>query len=167
MEKFQCSTVPVSDFILELCDIGSGGTGGGVCTARQMPLLHVCVYICTVGSAQCRGLWTMYRIIIIITPKLLISLISYIVACGTRLVVDTWTHTQDKYSNACCKCTPRVKNDIASCVGVKLTRQYYTATLCKVWPISPRAYNTHQCGFCNSVPSVIGSNTLQTSVSQN
>ena len=48
----------------------------------------------------------------LVTPKLLISLISRVVACSARTVVHrhTHTHTQDNYSNPHCACVLSVNN---------------------------------------------------------
>ena len=45
---------------------------------------------------------------VLVTLKLLMSLISRIVACSARIIVDTHTHTQDKYHNPRYACMPRV-----------------------------------------------------------
>ena len=44
--------------------------------------------------------------------KLLVSLISRLIACSARIVVDRQRDTQIKYYNPRCTCAPRVKNDI-------------------------------------------------------
>ena len=44
----------------------------------------------------------------LVALKLLVSLISRLVACSARIVVDKQTDTQTNYCNPRCACTPRV-----------------------------------------------------------
>ena len=48
------------------------------------------------------------RFLALVALKLLVSLISRLVACSARIVVDTHTHTQNDYCNPRCACAPRV-----------------------------------------------------------
>ena len=49
--------------------------------------------------------------IALVAMKLLVSLISRLVACSARIVVDRQTDTQIKYYNPRCACAPRVNHD--------------------------------------------------------
>ena len=51
--------------------------------------------------------------------KLLVSLISRLVACSARIVGDRQTDTPDNYRNPRCACAPRVNKIIyRQCVGL-------------------------------------------------
>ena len=50
----------------------------------------------------------------LVALKLLVSLISRLVACSPRIVVDTHTQTQNDYCNPRCACAPRV-NEVLVC----------------------------------------------------
>ena len=55
----------------------------------------------------------------LVVLKLLVSLLSRLIACSARISVDRHTHThtdtQTKYSNPRCACAPRVKNSLPVC----------------------------------------------------
>ena len=61
-------------------------------------------------------------------PKLLVSLISRLVACSARIVIDKQTDrqtdTQTNYCNPRCACAPRVNNDLSYFFHTIPIRQY-------------------------------------------
>ena len=56
--------------------------------------------------------------------KLLVSLISRLVACSPRIVVDTHTHTQNDYCNPRCACASRVNEKRGEGLGTRLHNKH-------------------------------------------
>ena len=76
----------------------------------------------------------------LVALKLLVSLISRLVACSPRIVVDTHTHThtdtQNDYCNPRCACAPRVNYNKSTIVYCTSDCQCYTTMLlCSFVPI--------------------------------
>ena len=58
----------------------------------------------------------------LVALKLLVSLISRLVGCSARIVVDRQTYTQNDYCNRRCVCAPRVNNHI-TCIFTQIMLQ--------------------------------------------
>ena len=56
----------------------------------------------------------------LIALKLLVSLISRLVACSARIVVDKQTDTQTNYCNPRCACAPRVNDYHRTACGIDM-----------------------------------------------
>ena len=64
----------------------------------------------------------------LVALKLLVSLISRLVACSPRIVVDTHTHThtatQNDYCNPRCACAPRVNNTTSDSINSSIAQSH-------------------------------------------
>ena len=79
--------------------------------------MHACVHTCTCTCTDCLGcavLLCLVWLFDLVALKLLVSLISRLVAYSARIVADKQTikqtDTQNDYCNPRCACVPRVNN---------------------------------------------------------
>ena len=104
-------TYPLSNFIRPRCaEQAKRGRG------KPVLIMHIgflaCFHAISLECSRFSKIGSFFRALVAL--KMLVSLISRLVACSARIVVDRQTdrqtHTQNDYCNPRCACTPRVNN---------------------------------------------------------
>ena len=108
---FRADTHPHSHLIRPRCaERAKRGRG------KPVLIMHIgffaCFHAISFERIRFSKIATLYIFLALVALKLLVSLISRLVACSARIVVahrDTYTDTQNDYCNPPCACAPRVK----------------------------------------------------------